>query len=508
MNFIAHVKSYYLNPVEDGDHPIPHQDIASNVNRPFLEQVWKWLIKNPDISLGSHAGHKQLTLSEAEDRNAAIKQSERADRSIVVAQENGLPQAVATLTDSIAQETIQNGDTNQTQHTTETASAKTKDAVVPHEANFDPRIRLYASKNRMWYALAGHGPDYSKIKSFDFVCLSIIAASGPKGILQHDLIRISGQDKRSLPARTDRLHDDGYVEKKRVSVHLFNPKRLLHTSKCTLKRFVNTNADQKQQTSDPGSAPAEKSKRGKKKPHKDRDSQAPGQSTSAAAHESVSGNTALSESRPIPSWKADRSINNQIFELVDRAGIKGMSMTVCSRFLSHIAAEIVSLTLNQEIRDHLMGDHIKKPLDEYVSRLVQSWQISQPLHIRHLSIVRDTVLKGKTQIYMYYTYENFKRLADAGTGFWEAVTTIPNEVTVGKNVAASLDAKPDVDEYGFPRLEENEFLGPHNDATLEACVSALKVDPLHISANDPVLIRKADGNYSKRHSHRTPLGFY
>ena len=152
---------------------------------------------------------------------------------------------------------------------------------------------------------------------------------------------------------------------------------------------------------------------------------------------------------------------------------------------------------DQEIRDTLMGDHVKKPLDEYVSRLVQSWQISQPLHIRHLSIVRDTVLKGKTQIYQYYTYENFKKLVEGGTGFWEAVTTIPSEVTINSDVAASLNATPNVDEYGFPRLEETLFQGRHNDATLDESVSALKFDPLHICASDPVLRKQADGSYGK-----------
>ena len=154
-----------------------------------------------------------------------------------------------------------------------------------------------------------------------------------------------------------------------------------------------------------------------------------------------------------------------------------------------------------------MGDYIKKPLDEYVSRLVQCWQISQPLHIRHLSIVRDTVLKGKTQIYMYYTYENFKKLVEGGTGFWEAVTTIPSEVKIGKNIAAALDAKPDVDEYGFPKLEANQFQGLHDDATLEECVSALKVNPLHISVNDPVIVVHPDGTHGKQYSDRSRSAF-
>lgn len=142
-----------------------------------------------------------------------------------------------------------------------------------------------------------------------------------------------------------------------------------------------------------------------------------------------------------------------------------------------------------------MGEHVRKPLDDYVARMVDSWQISQPLHLRHLSIVRDTVLKGKTQIYIYYTYENFGKLVEGGTGFWEAVKTVASEVTIGNNVAAALDVKPDVDEYGFPRLEESQFQGHHNDATLEECVSALKVDPLHISATDPVLKKLADGSH-------------
>lgn len=291
----------------------------------MLEQVWKWLLPNPDIRIGSHARHKQLTLSEVEARNADIEQSEHP---IPVSQVIQNPTDVAPSQGSNPPTITQDADIFKNQQGAEPATAKTENAAAPQGTKFNPGIRLYASKNRMWHALTGHAPDLDKVKSLDFVCLSIIAACGPKGILQHDLVRISGQDKRSLPARTDRLHEGGYVEKKRVSVQLFNPKRLVHTSQCTLKRFVNESPDQKQQTSDPDSTPAEKAKREKKKAQKDRRSQAPGQSSSTVALESVPESTASSEGRTIPSWTADRLINNQIFELVDRAGIKGMSMTV------------------------------------------------------------------------------------------------------------------------------------------------------------------------------------
>lgn len=186
----------------------------------------------------------------------------------------------------------------------------------------------------MWHAVAGHDPDFGRVKSLDFICLSIIAACGPKGILQHDLTRISGQDKRSLPARTDRLRDGGYIEKTRVCIQLSNPNRAMHTSRCVLKRFVDSNVDQKEQTIDPDSVPAEKRKRIRKKGQKRPDSKAPGQSSSKAAPESVSGSTIPPGVRIVPTWTADRSVNNQIFELVDRAGIKGMSMAVRLRFLS------------------------------------------------------------------------------------------------------------------------------------------------------------------------------
>ena len=105
---------------------------------------------------------------------------------------------------------------------------------------------------------------------------------------------------------------------------------------------------------------------------------------------------------------------------------------------------------------------------------MESWQISQPLYLRHLAIVRDTLLRGKSHLHVHYTYENFKSLVEGGTAFWEAVKTVPDELKIGNNIAASLDAEPDIDEYGFPKLDEDQFHGPHNDATLAECVLALE----------------------------------
>lgn len=93
-------------------------------------------------------------------------------------------------------------------------------------------LHVFTSTERMWYAAAGHEPDFERVPSKEFVCLSIIASRGARGILQPDLVRITGQDKRSVPMRTQNLHDKGYIVKKPV---IFAGSR---TSLCILRRFT------------------------------------------------------------------------------------------------------------------------------------------------------------------------------------------------------------------------------------------------------------------------------
>lgn len=92
--------------------------------------------------------------------------------------------------------------------------------------------RLYASQNRTWHAIAGHSIDLKRLPSMEFALLSIIAAQGSSGIAQPDLVRVSGQDKRSVPHRTDELAKKGYIEKQPVQA------RKIRTSLCVHKRFV------------------------------------------------------------------------------------------------------------------------------------------------------------------------------------------------------------------------------------------------------------------------------
>lgn len=196
--------------------------------------------------------------------------------------------------------------------------------IMTKKPNSRPGIRLYTSQNRMWYAITGHGPDESRVKSFDFICLSVIAASGPKGILQHNLISITGQDKRSLPSRTDRLRDDGYIVKERETTWFGEPRRRLHTSRCTLTRYVKDKvvADERADPNIVEDPPVRKKKEKK------------GKRVAGATQNQA---PIAQQPPPIPQWTSDRTVANQVFDLVHRSGTQGMSASVSKRRVPEVS---------------------------------------------------------------------------------------------------------------------------------------------------------------------------
>ena len=75
---------------------------------------------------------------------------------------------------------------------------------------------IFVDEDRMWRSICGHEIDYQRVHPSQLHLLTIIAAHGEHGILQPDLVQLSGQDKRSVPHRTDVLHEHGYVKKVQV----------------------------------------------------------------------------------------------------------------------------------------------------------------------------------------------------------------------------------------------------------------------------------------------------
>lgn len=96
--------------------------------------------------------------------------------------------------------------------------------------------RLFASQNRIWQALTGHSMDLKKVPAMEFALLSLIAAAGTSGITQPELTQFSGQDKRSVPHRTDELFRKGYIVKTSIQAGK------LRTSLCVLTKFASDNS--------------------------------------------------------------------------------------------------------------------------------------------------------------------------------------------------------------------------------------------------------------------------
>jgi transcription factor C subunit 3 len=99
----------------------------------------------------------------------------------------------------------------------------------------EPRFKL--SRDRVYQAICGHAPDPSKVSPLEFDLLSHIAATRSNGMLQGELVRATGQDKRSVPKRTDALQKKGYIIKEVVYNHGNRTSRLI------LKAFANTSSD-------------------------------------------------------------------------------------------------------------------------------------------------------------------------------------------------------------------------------------------------------------------------
>ena len=104
--------------------------------------------------------------------------------------------------------------------------------------------RLFVSQNRTWIAITGHPIDLKKVPGSEFILLSIIARAGPDGISQPMLQRMSGQDKRSIPERTNRLQNKGYIDKRPIQ------DGKARTSLCTHKMFLNDRPQEPQSVND------------------------------------------------------------------------------------------------------------------------------------------------------------------------------------------------------------------------------------------------------------------
>ncbi|KAK1997061.1 hypothetical protein LX36DRAFT_609584 [Colletotrichum falcatum] len=167
--------------------------------------AWDWLRARKDISVGANRKWNHLALSDV----LAVPDPDSGDGSTAPDIPGEAPGAAPDV--SQPKELSQRMTTNN----------------LPRK-----RPRIYVAEDRMWEAIAGHAPDYRRVPRLEWMALVGIASTKQQGILQGDLGRLVGQDKRSLPKRTDALADKGYISKRTTLV------RGTKTSKMWLTRFA------------------------------------------------------------------------------------------------------------------------------------------------------------------------------------------------------------------------------------------------------------------------------
>ncbi|ELR09727.1 hypothetical protein GMDG_04213 [Pseudogymnoascus destructans 20631-21] len=181
---------------ENGDQfltPVPESEVSQRpvIDRNFQARLWDTLVARDDIIVGEG---RVLSLDEAE----ALPIKTEADNAI----------DPALLLEPPSE--------------TETGAP-----AIEHQP------RVHVNQRRLWLVLTGHDVDKTKLPFSEWQLLLAIAAAGKKGILQAEARNITGQDKRSVPRRTDFLAQKGYIEKKQVLA--FNQKTSLLTHKIFLE---------------------------------------------------------------------------------------------------------------------------------------------------------------------------------------------------------------------------------------------------------------------------------
>jgi hypothetical protein len=516
---------------DDGDllfslkPPGANTDAKSQASDPqHLEKLWTWLVDNPDVTVSQAA-------SATEDPYGRF---------------------------------------------TETKASNPLAPVFAAHA----KERLYTTEHRVWHALTDHDVDWKRIPKLEFHCLQVIAAAGREGVLQPDVTRITGQDKRSVPKRTDSLATKGYITKEmclgggiktsllRLKKLVLEPTTTYYTIKAKagkgeggtrrminyehwfseamttlkkhdgliayedlrkemgihgsrwetralhrcIKRLEKAGCVQRLRARLEGARPrqAKKQQEGVTPAYEHRyeiDPEAPTEKVGAektehdpenvfwvrciklmrepvdkdleaftstirvgkvgkavedhesdaeadadedddyveidsAALDGLGKMTEITRRVP-PQWRPDMHHTQFFFQIIESAGTKGLS--------------------TMDLANIGLGPFWRRPLDEIMGRLSDVWTVSQPLHLRHLAIIRDTSQLHRISHYVFRSYHNFQKMVANGEANWAAIDVKPEEI----------QRKPDIDVWGFPKVKPSTMVGHDGSYNIAACKNVL-----------------------------------
>ncbi|KAJ5650286.1 uncharacterized protein N7484_004009 [Penicillium longicatenatum] len=501
------------------------------VDRHFQRKVWSWLTRNPEVSVGLGNKWNHLSLDELEELDQSARNSQNE-----------------------VEEEIENE----------------RETSAPSAAS---KVHIFVSKERTWYAVAGHEPDDNKLPTSEFLLLSIIATRKSEGIPQTELVKISGQDKRSVPKRTDALAAKGYIEKRAVQV------KAARTSLLTLRRFMNAPTAQPSNENttearpmidfdvftkqlfdalrendgtitrndlkkvlgfedlwrsrilsrtvrkyekigvlkrvrvksqynlmhpcimlmrEPTPTDVEKffefSRHGFKRNDdhpadmdEDEDLEADAQNVtdSGEGDLQIKNDRVVASGRIVPIWTPDRALSNQLFDIIDKAGTSGIT--------------------NDLINRTCFGVYYKRPSENMVHRLTDCWQISQPPHLRHLALVRDSDVHKTIIHYVHYSARNFSTKVIEGTAFWEAVEFPDRKHKSLKTELPRVDAPAELDQYGLPHNNIPVGMMKNGNISLFEGLASCKPADYSLTRKDPMGVIQADGSYRIQPGSSVPL---
>ncbi|KAG5955633.1 hypothetical protein E4U58_006985 [Claviceps cyperi] len=164
-----------------------------------VSTIWKWLVVRSDVSVGPGRKYNELSLQNLLQSSNAVAHGPDShdERAAVVC------------------------------HHTRIKSSSENPAPIESSAT-----NVFVSEDTMWELITGHTVNYKRVPGLEWHLLLGIASTKSQGILQGDLGRLVGQDKRSVPKRTDSLLKKGYIVKRTTLV------RGTKTSKLWLKFFA------------------------------------------------------------------------------------------------------------------------------------------------------------------------------------------------------------------------------------------------------------------------------
>ncbi|KAB5545631.1 hypothetical protein GE09DRAFT_1036018 [Coniochaeta sp. 2T2.1] len=180
----------------------------SDAELSFARGAWKWLVARPNVLVGGNRRWNKLGLDDV----LALPEPESTPAPVAGVGAIPAPDVPSSQTPVSARKQ---------------RPTKSKPALTA-------RPRIQVTEETVWQAIAGHGVDYKQIPRLEWHLLQGIAPTKYDGILQGDLRRLVGQDKRSVPKRTDFLAAKGYIVKRSIMV------RASKTSKLWLTAFAPT----------------------------------------------------------------------------------------------------------------------------------------------------------------------------------------------------------------------------------------------------------------------------